>query len=242
MKPINNFTVMDSVYGQFIVNRHCDFQADALIKTGRPHIDEEIQTILGFVERLPDRAFFLDAGANIGMVSIPVAQMLKARGGMVLAFEVQRMLHYALAGAAALNDLTNLIAINQGLGAEMGDRMIAVPDYGAPQDFGTFSLLEAQPQQEGLTIITVDSLQLPRLDFLKIDVEGMELDVLAGARQTIARHRPWCWVEDWIIGRPAIEQAFATHPDYDFYNIDNMNLLCAPKERLAASGITIQRS
>jgi hypothetical protein len=34
----------------------------------------------------------VDAGANIGLVSIPVAQLLKDRGGVVHAFEVQRMM------------------------------------------------------------------------------------------------------------------------------------------------------
>ena len=38
LQVVNNFTVFESVYGRFVVNRHCDFQADVLAKTGRaPH-------------------------------------------------------------------------------------------------------------------------------------------------------------------------------------------------------------
>ena len=44
--PVNNFTAMDSIYGKFFVNRHCSYQADALIKTGIPHIQEELDKIL----------------------------------------------------------------------------------------------------------------------------------------------------------------------------------------------------
>jgi hypothetical protein len=35
---VNNFTVIESEFGRFIVNRHCAHQAESLIKTGRPHI------------------------------------------------------------------------------------------------------------------------------------------------------------------------------------------------------------
>jgi hypothetical protein len=40
---INNFVVIDSIYGKFIVNRYCDYQAEALIKTGATHIEPELK-------------------------------------------------------------------------------------------------------------------------------------------------------------------------------------------------------
>jgi hypothetical protein len=80
---------------------------------------------------------------------------------------------------------------------------------------------------------------LPRLDFLKIDVEGMEMEVLAGAKGMIARHRPWCWVEYWMVGAETIAGAFAGL-GYECYRVDELNLLCAPAERLAASGLTFE--
>jgi FkbM family methyltransferase len=237
MKTLNNFTVIDSVYGAFVVNRHCAYQAEHLIKTGRPHIDEEVQKILLIVASLPDGAVFVDAGANIGLVSLPVAQALAPRGGTVLAFEAQRLMAYALGGAAALNDLINLHVFHKGLGAQAQVQMTGMLDYGAPQDFGTYSLLEqGGERRERLEIVTVDSLGLPRLDFLKIDVEGMEVDVIKGAEAAIARHRPWLWVEHWIIGADRIKAAMP-HPDYRFLIADGMNMICAPREKLEASGI-----
>ena len=44
-------------------------------------------------------------------------------------------------------------------------------------------------------VITVDGLLLERLDFLKIDVEGMELEVLDGAMRSIERCRPQMLIE-----------------------------------------------
>ena len=43
--------------------------------------------------------------------------------------------------------------------------------------------------------ITLDSFNLPRLDFVKIDVEGMELDALAGSVKCIDNHHPILLVE-----------------------------------------------
>ena len=237
MPDINNFTVIESIYGRFVVNRHCDFQAEALIKTGRPHIQSELDIQLTIADTLPEGAFVVDVGANIGLVAIPLAQRLKPRRGTVLAFEVQRMIHYALCAGAALNDLDNLFTFHQGLGAQARVEHMATLDYGASQDFGTFSLL-SQPTErnEAVQILTLDQLGLPRLDYLKIDVEGMEMEVLAGGKAMIARHRPWCWIEYWKVGAETIAGAFAGL-DYQFYKADDLNLLCAPSDRLAVSGL-----
>jgi len=73
---VSNFVVIDSIYGKFIVNRHCHFQAETLIKTGATHIEPELKNIFAVVSMLPEGAFALDAGANIGFVSIPLAGAL----------------------------------------------------------------------------------------------------------------------------------------------------------------------
>ena len=77
---VNNFTVIESVYGKFVVNRHCTYQAEALIKTGRPHIENELRKILIIVDSLPRECIAVDAGAKIGLLSIPIARSLKGRG------------------------------------------------------------------------------------------------------------------------------------------------------------------
>lgn len=236
---VNNFTVIESVYGKFIVNRHCSFQAEALIKTGFPHIQTELSNILAVISILPEQSVVLDAGANIGLVSVPIAQALTARGGIVHAFEVQRMLFYALCGSAALNDLENLIAHNQGLGAAKRTLPLSRPDYSAPQDFGQFSLLkQGQERLEQIQIITIDSLALPRLDFLKIDVEGMDVEVLKGARRTLKQYQPWCWIEYWKVDVEEIKAQFAGL-NYRFFLMDDLNMLCAPTDKLSASSLNV---
>lgn len=61
---------------------------------------------------------------------------------------------------------------------------------------------------ETVNIVTIDELQLPRLDFLKIDVEGMEIEVLQDARASIEKFRPWCWVEYWKVDKDLLKEQF----------------------------------
>jgi FkbM family methyltransferase len=240
MPDVNNFTVLESIYGRFVVNRRDKFQAEALVRTGMPHIQGELEVLLAIADTLPGGAFVVDAGANVGLVSIPLAQRLKPRGGVVLAYEVQRMIYYALCAGAVLNDLDNLFTFHQGLGARSRVEHIASANYGEAQDFGMFSLLNQPAQRnEAVQVSSLDELGLPRLDFLKIDVEGMEMEVLAGAKGMISRHRPWCWVEYWMVGAETIAGAFAGL-DYQCFRMDELNLLCAPSDRLAGSGLVFE--
>jgi FkbM family methyltransferase len=232
---VNNFTVLESVYGKFIINRHCAYQAEALVKTGFPHIEMELRNILGVVSSLSDNAVVVDAGANAGLVCVPIAQVLKAinKGGIVHAFEVQRMMYYALCGSAALNDLENLYIHNKAVGSKPGTLKAGKPDYGKPQDFGLFSLVNQNDPNavDEVPVMTIDSLNLPGFDFFKIDVEGMEIDVLKGAQKSIKKYKPWCWVEYWKVDVKDIKKQFEGL-DYKFYTMDKLNMLCAPVSRL----------
>lgn len=240
MYPVNNFTVVESEYGRFIVNRHCWFQIETLVKTGKPHIQSELDIILPIVATLPEHSVTIDAGANIGLVCVPIARMVRANGGVVLAFEIQRPLFHALCGTAALNDLNNLNVHRMGLGAAATILKVPAIDYGVPQDFGLVSLVDQSGDGNGETvsITSIDAIGLSRLDFLKVDVEGMDIDVLRGGRRSIEMFQPWAWVEYWKSDIEQIKQQFSGL-DYKFYRADKLNMLCAPVSRIEGAGLAI---
>jgi FkbM family methyltransferase len=240
---VDNFVVLDSVYGRFIVARTCLFQAEALVKTGHTHIESELANIFAIVDTLPADAVIVDGGANIGFFTVPVAHRTQGRGTRIISFEPQRQLFQALGGSLTLNSYNHVYLHNCGLGAEPGIAQLPAVDYSEAQDFGTVSLTDKTTVEEDgwmndrvVDITSIDAMALPRLDFFKLDVEGYEVPALTGALDTIKRHRPWRWVEYFITGAEPIKQALAELDDYSFYLVDYQNMLVAPKERLV--GIT----
>jgi len=236
---VDNFVVLDSVYGRFIVARACLFQAEALVKTGHTHIESELANIFAIVDTLPADAVVVDGGANIGFFTVPVAQRTQGRGTRIIAFEPQRQLFQALGGSLALNGYDHVYLHNCGLSEEPGIAELPAVNYGEAQDFGTVALsTQTTVEEDGwmadrvVDVTSIDAMALPRLDFFKLDVEGYEVPALTGALATIKKHRPWIWVEYFITGVDPIKQALADLDDYVFYLVDYQNMLVAPKERL----------
>ncbi|WP_260436158.1 FkbM family methyltransferase [Burkholderia sp. Bp9143] len=131
---------------------------------------------------MPDGAIAVDGGANAGLVCVPVAQRLRERGGRAHAFEPRRTLFHALGGTVALNELDNLHLLNMGLASRNGT--MTVPDIDDGQPAGAEPAARVDGHAANGTpapTVRLDSLGLPRLDFLKLDVGGMEIDALHGA-------------------------------------------------------------
>jgi FkbM family methyltransferase len=236
---VDNFVVLESVYGKFIVPRTCLFQAEALVKTGRTHIELELNNIFAIVDTLPADAVIVDGGTNAGFFTIPVAHRTRGRGTRIVAFEPQRQLFQAVNGSLALNGYDHVYLHNCGLGAESGSAQLPTVDYSVAQDFGTVQLSDETTVDEDdwmnnrvVDITSIDAMNLPRLDFFKLDVEGYEVPALLGALATIKQHRPWIWVEYFITGVEPIKQSLTTLDDYAFFIVDYQNMLGAPREKL----------
>jgi FkbM family methyltransferase len=226
---IPNFVVLDSIHGRFIVNRHCSFQAETLVKTGATHIEDELRNIFTILDTMPQGAVIIDGGANAGFFTIPVANSIREKNPRMISFEPQVELYRALSGSLALNDIGFCELHNAGLGDHAGVAIVPPIDYGVPQDFGCVQITENGPGTS-VEIMTIDGLALDRLDFIKLDVEGYECAALAGGIQTIKKYRPYIWIEFFITGVDAIKHTLAQVPDYEFFRMDPQNMLCVPKE------------
>jgi hypothetical protein len=84
--------------------------------------------------------------------------------------------------------------------------------YSENKNAGVGRLLRDTPTEIQIKTITLDSLQLSALDFLKIDVEGYEVGVLEGAALTIKKYRPKMWIE---INVSALDQQGKTARDIE---------------------------
>ena len=236
---VDNFVVLDSVYGKFIVPRTCLFQAEALVKTGRTHIEDELNNIFAIINTLPNGSIIVDGGCNAGFFTVPVAHRTQGRDIRIISFEPQRQLFQAVGGSLALNGYQHVFLHNVGLGEEPGIAELPAIDYRVAQDFGTVQLSDKTTVEEDgwmndrvVDITSIDAMDLPGLDFFKLDVEGYEVPALTGAINTIKKYRPWLWVEYFITGADTIKQALDQLEDYAFYIVDYQNMICVPEEKL----------
>jgi FkbM family methyltransferase len=138
----------------------------------------------------------VDVGAHVGMYTVAAALALRGRG-RVLAFEPNPEARRQLEANLALNACENVDVLPAAAAAEPGEALLHVPATRDPSfsSLGGGRFDESEPI--GVPTTTVDDEVLRRglsPAFVKIDVEGAELDVLAGAEQTLAR-RPVLLIE-----------------------------------------------
>lgn len=138
-----------------------------------------------------------DVGANIGCHTLAFSRLV-GETGFVFAYEPERYNFYTLCANLAINNLKNVYAFHKALGCAIG--RIAVPelDFERTVNFGGLTL-DADythcPHYD-VELGTLDDCKFKSLDFVKIDVEGMEKVVLDGATETIERLRPILYVEN----------------------------------------------
>jgi FkbM family methyltransferase len=140
----------------------------------------------------------LDVGANIGTHTLALARLAGPQG-FVYAFEPQRLVFQTLSANMALNSLTNVHCVNAAVGEEPGTLRLADTDPGQPNNFGgaQVELLAGATQAPPVSRVVLDEfLDIDRLKLIKIDVEGMESQVLRGARRTLERFKPLLYVEN----------------------------------------------
>lgn len=156
---------------------------------------------LRFLTALHRPGTIVDVGAHDGALALPLARL---QGARVLAFEP---LPQAFARCTAAIAGTTIDLRPQALGAAPGTATLEVPvvagiaqeqwasvakDYAAIA--GQDPRVEAIQRTE-VEIITLDSLALTDVTAMKIDAEGFEEEVLAGAAETLRRCRPVLSVE-----------------------------------------------
>jgi len=130
----------------------------------------------------------VDAGTNIGNHTVFFSKVCGARE--IHSFEPLKSVFAILQRNLELNGITNVVAHNVALGEACGTASIS-----------GFANMSVGSTQFGMSaggafqVVTLDSLQLPKIDFCKIDVEGMQLEMLKGARQTLLASKPMIWIE-----------------------------------------------
>lgn len=141
-------------------------------------------------DHIPHGGIWVDAGANIGNHTLPFAQW----SDLVVAIEPIHENMQTLRENVFRNHLDKkVLCVEIGVGKGPEFLRVQKGGVGRPSQFE----LRAGPPE--VAVVAIDSI-LPSampVRVLKVDVEGMEVDALAGAIKTIDKHRPEVFVEIW---------------------------------------------
>lgn len=166
----------------------------------------------------------IDVGANIGTHTVAFSRMV-GKDGKVFAFEAQPRIGKILAANVQLNRLQNVFWSDKAVGMSCADIRIAdLPPDSTPFNFGALPIFSDQGQghYSDAEMTTIDSFAADGDAFsispslIKIDVEGMEADVIRGAKGTIERCKPILYVENNGLDSSAIS-AVLDEIDYRAY-------------------------
>ncbi len=181
----------------------------------------------------PD-TIFVDIGAHMGTYSIHLAKFCKG----VHAFEAQWGTYLNLCGGLGLNERFNVVPYHMALGSpDDAGKTLALNHVS--NDGGGSTMESNYAKQTGeilatemVRVRTLDSFNLNDVGFLKLNVEGWELNVLKGARQTLERCS-WpkfifeAWTNDWYFEQKETLFAYVRDLGYNVVpiaGIDNMFL------------------
>ena len=149
----------------------------------------EIELLRKASKYIPKNAVIADCGCNIGNHSVFFAKMCTAR--KVISFDPQDICASTCAKNMALNNVSDKsVVIQKAIGKEAGFMSVL---HELPGNCGATRF---KTDNAGtIPVITIDSLKLEELDFMKIDIEGGQLDLLLGAKQTLDKLHPTIWIE-----------------------------------------------
>ena len=240
--------IVSARHGYFLANRYDEYVGLALIRYG-----EYGELEWNVLEQLIiPGGNVVEVGANIGSHTVSLAKKVGPTG-RVIAVEPQRIIHQYLSANISLNMLTNVECHWAACGSETGELTVPRLNYFANQrqNFGGLSLA-TEGDGERVPVVPLDDIMKGSpAHLIKIDVEGMEADVLRGATDLIMNSRPVIYAENdrveksdelltllwslnyrtyWHVPKLFNPGNFFGDQENIYANTGSFNLLCVPSE------------
>ena len=199
-----------------------------------------------------------DIGANIGAFTVPLSKKV-GKFGEVYAFEPQKLIYDILQDNVNKNNLNNTRVYNVGVGEKEEELELNDIDYSKVGNFGGVSFKyesstftkNIKNKKYKVRLTNLDQLiEIKKCNFIKMDVELMELDILKGGRKFLKKFRPILWIENhqsypnkinkfllkndynayWVNSRIFNKSNFFINENNYFDEISTLNTLAIPKE------------
>ncbi len=205
-------SIIKTSFDDIIINTYSNDWGGKSIGDGNiwePHISF-------FLKRnLKPNSVLVDVGSNYGWHSIKNSKYCE----MVYSFEPQKYMYNIQKMNINENKIININLINCGLGDKNENTEMAPIDY----DLHSVPMGDLSIGSGGENVIlrTLDSFEIPNVDFMKIDVQGYEKFVLNGSIETINNNKPTIIIEieEWQLRRFGYgsEELFKLIRDYGYY-------------------------
>lgn len=207
------------------------------------------QLLAGRKNHFGDGVIALDCGANIGSHTIEWAKAMFGWGS-IISIEAQERIFYALAGNITLNNCFNAQAVYAAVGSQVGEIPVPQLNYFAPSSFGSLEIRKTDKTEfigqnvnysrESCILtrmLSIDSLNLKRIDLIKIDIEGMEMEALQGGEKSLRQFSPTLLIERVKSNENQIIQ-FLERLNYQIFKV-GINLLAIHKSDPAVNHIKV---
>ena len=182
----------------------------------------------------------IEAGCHIGTHSVKLGKLCNE----LILFEPLPSSNKLLCQNLKANNISNATVIQKGLSNTNGTTRFAwIPNSnfgGAGLDNNPMGVPEwttAPQEQINVELTTIDSLNLQKLDFMKIDVEGYEPNVIKGGMDTFARCKPVIVLECWANHHGQVNENYTRmlfrdllEIGYDLIHIQGPDFMFIPKK------------
>jgi FkbM family methyltransferase len=153
-----------------------------------------------FEKYVNSNSIVIECGCHIGTHTVKLAKLCKK----IYGFEPMPNTNKVLNMNIGINKITNATILNFGVSSEPGKTSFLWVSDGNPGSAGLDNNPMGKPafskkieEKIDVSLTTIDSLNLEKVDFIKIDVEGYESLVIKGAMETIKRCKPVITMEVW---------------------------------------------
>jgi FkbM family methyltransferase len=179
----------------------------------------ELRSMELFAQLIAPGDHVVEVGGHIGYISVYYMHLVGPQGAVTVFEPGSNNLPYIrpnLAEASRLASTGSVTLLEKAVGCENGrvtfyEDQLTGQNNSLVRDFAGLSAnaaeagVSSQTNARTVEIVTLDAADTGgRADFVKIDVEGAEFDVLAGMQKMLAEQQPIVMVETWE-GNPGFE-------------------------------------
>ena len=193
---------------------------------GRYPRDSEWNIITTYVKETKRNKTFLDIGGHIGTMAIPFSKVYNK----VCSFEPCTTNYSLLLENITLNNVNNIDTQNVAISDHKSKVNVFRHDE---HNSGCYAI---QDDINGeVECVTLDSLGLTDIDFIKIDVQGSEMNVIRGALETIKRYKPLLMIEasnekqDFVADKDIIVE-FLSGLGYNMYHDNGADIFMCQED------------